>query len=198
MIKINLLQNRFIASETEIGTLATTVNRGNQSDGAGLLTNFALLLGGVILLYIYQTYNLSSLDEILRNKNRVLAETRHKVEGFKKESAEAKKDQQKIQVIERKMEIIKELSRSRLIELKALDYLQTIIPDRVWFTKINYSDKDFSFEGFSLSDEDFNTFMARLERGGVFLNVVPIRFTEESSSQGKGKAFTVTCRLGNI
>ena len=194
MIKINLLQNRVAnqGGETEIGTAIEL----GTSQHSSLLTNLALLCGGVLLLYIYQSYSLSGLNEALIKKNSLLSTHREKVNSLKGQSEEAKKAQTKIKAIEKRMEIMKLISKSRLSELKALDYLQTIIPDRVWFTKIGYSNGNFTFDGFSLADDDFNTFMAQLESGGIFVNIVPVRFTEESS--GTGKSFTVTCRLGNI
>ena len=199
MIKINLLRNKVAdsgGSETEI---SAALDQGlGPSSQSSLLVNFTLLLCGVLSLYMYQSYNLSSLNEIYKQKNDLLTTSRQKIEKLKKESKKAKKAQEKIVAIEKRMKILKELSKSRLSELKALDYLQTILPDRVWFTKINYSKKNFTFDGFALSDDDFNLFMERLESGGVLLNIIPVRFAEASSAQGQGKSFTVTCRLGNI
>lgn len=198
MIKINLLRNRMAhqGGETEIGT---AIEQGlGRSENSSLLTNFALLFGGAILLYMYQTYNLSNLNKTFAEKNILLTASKEKVGKLRENSEKAQKAQEKVKAIEKRMEIIKKLSKSRLSELKALDYLQTVIPDRVWFTKINYSKKSFTFEGFALSDNDFNMFITRLETGGLLSNIIPVRLTEETSSKGKGKSFTVTCQLENI
>ena len=197
MIKINLLRNR--VSFQPQGEDALVLNNAlvsGASRGAGLIVNLTLCIGGVLVLYFYQSFNLSKLETELSAKRANLSVVRENVSKLKEKSEGVKSAQIKLKDIEKRMEAMKSLSKSRLEPLKALDYLQTIIPDRVWFEKVVYSKKSFTFEGFALSDDDFNMFMSRLENGGVFVDIVPVRFVEDGAKQGK--SFTVTSVLESI
>lgn len=194
MIKLNLLKNRISLQQQgdeDVGADLSRVTRGSQ--GPGLIVNLALCLGGVFALYLYQVSSLSALEGTLVMKKGQLSVLRENVEKLQKKSVEVKSAQAKLEGIEKRMEIMRGLSESRLEPLKALDHLQTILPDRIWFDKITYSKKQFTFDGFALSDDDFNIFMSRLEKGGIFVNVIPVRFVEGGNKQGK--SFTVTSNL---
>ena len=187
MNKMNLLKNKVSFQPQGGGEDALALNNAlaSGSSGAGLIVNLTLCIGGILALYFYQSFNLSELKAEITTKSVQLSTLRENVVKLKEKSEGVKSAQIKLRDIEKRMEVMKSLSKSRLEPLKALDYLQTIIPDRVWFEKVVYSKKSFTFEGFALSDDDFNTFMSRLENGGVFVDIVPVRFVEDGAKQGK-------------
>lgn len=199
MIKINLLKNRVSFQTQNEGEEAIAFSNALASGsgrGAGLIVNLTLCIGGVLALYFYQSFNLSGLKEELITRRVKLSVVRESVVKLKEKSEGVKSAQIRLKDIEKRMEAMKSLSKSRLKPLKALDYLQTIIPDRVWFEKVTYSQRSFTFDGFALSDDDFNMFMSRLETGGIFVDIVPVRFVEDRAKQGK--SFTVTSVLESI
>ncbi len=197
MIRVNLLRGRVSARQADATLSTSMASVGGGDSRTSLLVNMTLLLGIVGALYFYEFWGLVGLEVTYQNKNNLLNVSREKLEKLKKNADKAKEAQKRVSSLEEKMNILKELAKSRLLELKALDYLQTIIPDRVWFTRLNYVNKKFSFEGVALSDNDFNLFLSRLEEGGVFQKIVPVRLIESSLGSGKGKSFTVTCILEN-
>src|SRR5690606_32481725 len=86
----------------------------------------------------------------------------------KAEASDVSKSQVEIKELEAKIDIMKRLTKVRVRELKALDYLQTVIPDRVWLRTIDYRDDKVRFEGYAISDEDLSDFLNRLEGRNYF------------------------------
>ena len=83
-------------------------------------------------------------------------------------------------------------------ELKAMDFLQTMIPDGVWLNKINYDGEKVNFSGSALNDKELDTFVTGLMDSSYFEDVVLIQQTVEKTDSGPVKNFEVSSAMGKL
>lgn len=204
MIKINLLKNRAargdktaateINYETAFNIPSDTVVDGSSQSAFVKIIVMFITLG---VLWGYETYNLSGLRGQLallnKEKSKLAAELREKQPMAEK----AKAMQKEIQDIEARVQSIKGLSKIRLREIKAIDYLQNVIPEKVWFTGLDFSDSSLKIDGGAISDEQLNRFVDALEGKSYFRNVIILRSVEQKAKDGTIKAFQISSSLAN-
>ena len=97
------------------------------------------------------------------------------------------------QVLEQKLTIMKKLSRVRLREVKALDYIQSILPEKVWFKDMRFDDNKLSLNGFAVGDDDLNELTRALENSVQFSNVIILQAKDEKLQNGTYKQFEISC-----
>ena len=97
-----------------------------------------------------------------------------------------------------KLDIVTGLSKKRLRELKALDFLQNLIPDGVWLTSMKYDGEKVNFSGQATTDEDMTKFIEGLDSSGQFKEVILVKAIEKSSAVGVVKEFVVNSKLGEV
>lgn len=197
MIRVNLLKNRIQTTPD-----ATAIDDADFSQGFEIregqgspAVNFLLMVLFVVLMVVYESFFVSALKEETSRLQQQAATMETQVQQRQQESQEALKVQGEIRELETKIEILKSLSKNRLIELKALDQLQTLIPDKVWLERIEYDDQKFDLRGFAMSDEDLTDFLKLLEERTFFVNVILLQARETDSPQGTVKEFQITANL---
>ena len=195
MNRVNLLINKVSGQRTAVGAVIDG-GSGGPTDGGGLLINITLIIWAVIALYFWQSHNISKLKKKSSENRSRVSLLKENVEKLKINSEKAKEAQGRINGLKKRRELLKDLSKSRVDALKSLDYLQSIIPERVWLNRLDYLKGKLTFQGFAVADEDLNLFMERLELGRVFVDINPVNVAE--AGVGKGKSFTLTCHLENI
>jgi Tfp pilus assembly protein PilN len=107
----------------------------------------------------------------------------------------AKEMQKEIKELEERIVLIKNLSKVRLREIKAIDYLQNVIPDKVWFSELDFKDTVFQAKGYSVSDEALNKFIEGLEGKSFFRNVILMQSIDQKTKSGTIKSFTFSSSL---
>ena len=200
MIRINLMRNRTqtgIAQNASSGyeSSSSSASFSESDDQKGALKNLIFLFVGIGALILYENYNnftLKESDLLLKNEYAQLEDQLNKskaeLERFKTSEVEAK-------ALEDKLAIVRKLSRVRLREVKALDYIQEIIPDKVWLKNISFDQEAVRIAGFSLLDEDLSNFIQVLDRSSYFQNVVLTQAAEVATQSASYKQFDITARL---
>ena len=156
-------------------------NEFGDGDKKQMLTGVFIILICVAGAYFFSNFakgkTEGAIAKIRATNDKIMSEIEMKknqikdVEVFKGQSEE----------FFRKIQAIRLLSKTRLIELKALDLIQSITPDKVWFNKIRYSDFSFNFQGNAISRDDFDILVAELKNSNFFVQVVPSKITKSSS-----------------
>lgn len=200
MIKINLLKNRGDASQA--GTSTNTVNYETYFDSGDSGSGGKAVLGRLLvmflfpgLLMLYEYYHIDQLQNelsIMRGKANGVAQ---ELEKSKPIAAQARELQKKIQDLEGRIRAIKDLSKIRLREIKAVDYIQNVIPERVWLTMLNIDGDKMQVEGGALSDEQLSRFMDAIDGKSFFRNVILLRAVEEKTKDGTIKRFQISSSL---
>lgn len=197
MIRVNLARNR--AQSGEQGTTANfsagSSDSGDSSEQKVALKNLFLLFVGIGCLVIYEKYNVFTLNDsrmiLVQEYSQLeqqLAKDKESLDRYKTSEADAK-------TLEDKLAIIKKLSRTRLREVKALDYIQEIIPDKVWLKQLNMDQEVVKISGYSMLDEDLSNFIQTLDKSAFFQEVLLTQAQEVASKSGSYKQFDISARL---
>lgn len=153
MIRINLLpvrEARRVAGVRQQGTLL------------GIFVGAAVLLAGII--------HVVKISEVSRTRKHIVAaqaelraleEVRKEVERFTTEQAQ----------IEKKLEVIAALERSRIGPVRILDEIATRIPKRLWLTNLSMQQGVLRLDGVSMDAEIVAAFMTSLSESPIMSNV---------------------------
>ncbi len=196
MIKVNLLRDSHTA----------TIREGTFYDGEvtsvtssfGLIVKMAMLLVSFFIFVFYldheetqKSTELKALENSIARKTEEkasLANAIKTVEMFKKE-----KERVTVQI-----DTIKALSRERLRNVKALEALQNIFPEKAWLTMFKIEDNNAKLEGSAIDDKVVAELMSSLEENIYFANVRLIKSVEQQSKSGTLKDFSIECSLEGI
>ncbi len=203
MIKINLLKKRSDGTakirntQASFDTSADTFakNVGGQQGAVLKIVVMLIWLGG---LMAYESYNIGELNTTIAEKNRMKTTLDADIQQKTPIAEKARGLQKQLQDLEARIKAIKDLSRIRLREIKAIDFVQNIIPERVWLTSISIESNKVDFEGGALSDENLNRFIELLESKSNFKNVILLKAIEQKSKEGTIKVFNITSSLMSL
>ncbi len=162
MIKVNLLENRTASS----GGIDAPPN-------ADVLAakNLVIMLSLSVGLYLYESQNINGLKKSIKRSKAEVGVVQNKVTALKELAGEAKKLSKELNQVKDRVKVIKELSKQRMVELKTLDSLQGIIPEKVWFESIIYFEGKFEVKGVAVDIEDVTLFKSALDGQAGFKNV---------------------------
>jgi Tfp pilus assembly protein PilN len=155
-----------------------------------------VMLIWVVGLYVYEWVN---IDSLTTRNNQIQAQVNALTEEANKLRPEVEKSkglQKEGNDLERKITLVKELGALRLREIRAVDHLQNIIPERVWFSSFRFSQGKFQVEGVSANDQDLDKLLDGLRSYPTFQDVLLLRAVETKSKQGTMKSFSITSNLG--
>jgi type IV pilus assembly protein PilN len=191
MIRVNLTQTK-ITSVGDYSAIGTTT----ESPGVNrstLIVKILIILVPTILLLVYEHININRLESELKlassESDRLSAELAEK----QKQTAPMKEFEDKAKELEDKIKSMKKLSRLRLRTVKALDFMQSSLPDRMWFTDVKMTDDQITLRGLASTDDDLTRFMKSLENSVLFTNVLLVRSEVSKSAYGDYKEFEINC-----
>ncbi|MCB0364808.1 MAG: PilN domain-containing protein [Bdellovibrionaceae bacterium] len=195
MIKVNLLKNRSMQGGGDT-TYAVSIDRGgNEAQKEAVIKIMLMAVFAVVLVFV-ENHNVDSLKEEQQRYMIQLNELQAEVDKLKAENSKVSELEKQSKELEDKMKIMKQLSKTRLRELKALDYMQTIMPERVWLTTLTYQDEKFSLKGFALTDDDLTDLIQALDKSVFFTDVILLQAKEQNTPDGTLKNFEITTAIG--
>jgi Tfp pilus assembly protein PilN len=207
MIKVNLLRNVGLAKSTEAGGTSPTGVGGMSAEplasdiqkAAGI--KLAVILAFPLTLLVYEKIAINDIStrvkeiqekiEVLKQERVKFGDAAPKIEKYNKEK----------QRIDKELEIVRGISQGRLRELKTLDAIQSLMPNKTWSRKIAFKGGVVVLEGYSDGDDGVTELIRALE-GNVLFSKVELKFTtsESGSETGGGgsslKRFEIEFRIG--
>ncbi len=154
--------------------------------------SISILLVVMTLVGIFGVYLLlgNQIDDLDSRITIAQAEL-DKYEKINKEIAEIKR---KLENLNKKMAVIRELEASRYEPVKLMEILsQTVIEKRMWFTKMETKVGSVSLNGIAMDDKTVADFMLRLEGCGLF-SAVSLRNIKHVELQKTAlKSFEIVC-----
>lgn len=154
--------------------------------------SISILLVVMTLVGIFGVYLLlgNQIDDLDSRITIAQAEL-DKYEKINKEIAEIKR---KLENLNKKMAVIRELESSRYEPVKLMEILsQTVIEKRMWFTKMETKVGSVSLNGIAMDDKTVADFMLRLEGCGLF-SAVSLRNIKHVELQKTAlKSFEIIC-----
>jgi Tfp pilus assembly protein PilN len=191
MIKINL--NRTRVDNGGEGTAVQTVS--SDANPRELVVKILVMFIGVVALSLYQKQNLDQLDAQLAIVQSQVNKVKGELEQKKTELAALKDIEPQSQALADKLKVLRELSKLRLFQLQSLDYIQSIIPDKVWLQTIDYETNNYRIFGNSVETTDLTEFVHKLEGSAYFQDVIVVQDLEKLMAGNlKVRDFELTSR----
>jgi type IV pilus assembly protein PilN len=132
----------------------------------------------------------SRVDELKQRIGSTKAEL-EKYDKINKEIAEIKK---KLDNLNKKMAVIRELEVSRYEPVRLMETInQVLVEKRMWLTGLKYSTRDVSVSGLALDDKTVADFMLRLEGCGLYSKVDLKGLKQVEIQKTQVKSFEVSC-----
>lgn len=175
MIKVNLLHqslpvNRGSSENISAMDLSDDVVAQKEVQKQFLIRILVIILGPVGF-YFYESTTISQLVaqeqqlipqvQELRNFNADAANIKAEVEQFKA-------DETKIQA---RIEALGKLSAERLNEIKILDFLQQVVPEKVWLSKLEFKSGEILIAGYASTNDEISKFQEVLTKSAFLKNV---------------------------
>lgn len=197
MIKINL------ASSGVGSSAAISASLGLATDGfvspeearKEALKRIVVMLIPALGLYAYQQQNVPQKQTELNAKTQMLNELTNYNAKQSASVAEIKKFKEDQALIEARIAALSKISKDRHREIRVLDLLQQVIPEKAWLTQIKISQEKVNVQGLALSDFEVSTFLEALTKS-VFLMDVNLVSSSETTVDGVTlKKFEISCVL---
>ncbi|MDG0816721.1 PilN domain-containing protein [Bdellovibrio svalbardensis] len=197
MIKINL-------ASSGVGTTASVnASLGISTDGflspeetrKEALKRLVIMLIPALALYAYQEQNVPQKQSELNAKTQMLNELTAYNAKQSASVAEIKKFKEDEALIEARIAALDKISKDRHREIRVLDLLQQVIPEKAWITQIKITPEKVTVQGLALSDFEVSGFLEALTKS-VFLMDVNLVNSSESLVDGVSlKKFEISCLL---
>lgn len=200
MIRINLGDQKARGSaiagplDAGVGDMGLTES---ELQKQGIL-RLILLLMNPVAMFVFQQVTIPELQaQVIEKENRLneVTEYNSRAENSVNEIKKFKEDEAKIQARIKYLEMI---SRGRQTEIRVLDLIQQIIPEKVWLVRLEFRDGRIVLTGYSMSDFEISGFMEAMAKS-VFFSDVKLESSVEQAVEGINlKRFEILCVLGAL
>jgi type IV pilus assembly protein PilN len=127
--------------------------------------------------------------------NSRIASTQAELEKYDKINREIEEIKKKLDNLNKKLAVIRELEVSRYEPVRLMDTLsQVIVEKRMWFTALDVKTDVVNISGIAMDDKTVADFMVRLESSGLF-SAVSLRTLRQVEIQKTNlKSFEISCQ----
>jgi type IV pilus assembly protein PilN len=163
-----------------------------EAQKQGLIRLIIIVLAP-LALWLYQENTLPALISERNSKSQTLMELQEynaKMARSVQEIKKFKEDEAKIQA---RIDYLDKLSKNRLREIKILDLIQQVIPEKVWLTTVESRSGRLSLSGMAMSDFDISIFMESLAKSVFFVDVNLMSSVETTFDGLDLKKFEILC-----
>ncbi|MFH0812818.1 MAG: PilN domain-containing protein [Pseudomonadota bacterium] len=164
MIKINLLPRKEIkkkAALTEQGTIA--------------IVSIVVVLVVLVFLKVNVKGKVAEID-------RQIGSVKSELEKLKKNEAEIEDLKASEQILQQKIDVIKQLEARKSGPVRMLDEIATKIPGKMWLTDLKSQGALLTLDGVAIDNETIAQFMTNLENSDQFDNV-ELKIAQETKIQ---------------
>ncbi len=188
-----------VASQVSEFTTIQSTSDGLANDNKAAATKIIMLLIWVVGLFAYQKYNISNLTDQLQDVQFQARSLQAQIRKNQVAANRAKQMEKDVKELQRRIKIIKDLSKVRLQDIKAISYIQNNIPDKVWLKSIAFKGDKLDLIGSSLTDDQLNQFLNKLEsQKSYFKNVLLLKAVDEQGASGTITSFEISSELGTF
>lgn len=198
MIKINLASTAQSSTSAALGAspgISTEAFMGPEEIRKEALKRLVLILVGPLAFYFYENQNIPGKIAELNSKNQVLAELQSYNAKAADSVAEIKKFKEDEALMEARIAALEKISKDRQREIRVLDLLQTLIPEKAWLTRIQVSPDRVNIQGLALSDFEVSQFLEALTRSVFLMDVNLVSSSETVQDEVSLKKFEISCLL---
>ncbi|XGC81563.1 PilN domain-containing protein [Bdellovibrio bacteriovorus] len=198
MIKINLASNAAISAGSPLSAglgISTDTFLAPDEVRKEALKRLVIILLGPLALFVYENQNVPAKVAELNAKQQMLAELQNYNSRQAASVAEIKKFKEDEALIEARISALEKIAKDRQREIRVLDLLQTVIPEKAWLTRVQVNPDKVNVQGLALSDFEVSQFLEALTKS-VFLMDVNLVSSSEITQDGVVlKKFEISCVL---
>ncbi len=182
MIKVNLLTKGTGAPTGDPSNIESSGDEKEvQKQG---LVKLILILLPAIGLYTYEATTIPGLQadrSRLQTSLNGLKAFNAGAEAAVREIKKFKEDEERIQ---KRIEVLQKLSKSRTNEIKILKLLADIIPEKAWLNSVNISQNRANIVGLAVNNVEVNNFAEKLKSNILVADLQLVRIAEERLDNG--------------
>lgn len=197
MIKINLASSGAGSAASVSASLGISADGFISPDEARkeAIKRLVIMLIPALALYAYQEQNVPQKHHELNAKTQMLNELTAYNAKQSASVAEIKKFKEDEALIEARIAALDKISKDRHREIRVLDLMQQVIPEKAWITQIKITPEKVTVQGLAVSDFEVSAFLEALTKS-VFLMDVNLVNSSESLVDGVSlKKFEISCLL---
>jgi len=210
MIKINLLGSgggsgggggatTYQTRSSVFSNMTQTLMSPAQGTGTGdVILKLIVAIGPLIACIGAEQWMVGNKQQELTRIQNELASKQAEIEAKKKDVEQVKRFKADKAQLELRMNTIRDLSKARLKNVKALDAIQNVIPTRAWMTSLKVQDNKVDIKGRAMEDSDVSAFMKGLEENIYFSQVQLINSQSVTTENGVLKEFSIATSLENL
>lgn len=192
MIRINLAQSAAAAPVADSGIVGDIIYTPAELRKQGLL-RLLLICVFPFGLWMYQE---STVPDLIKERD---AETQ-KLQQLRSYNAQMEKSVQEIKKfkddeaqLQARIGYMEKLAKDRFREIKVLDLIQQVIPEKVWLTRVESGDGRITVQGQAMTDFEISSFMESLAKSVYFLDVNLLSSSETLVDGINIKKFEIAC-----
>lgn len=206
MKTINLLKDKTNAGANFNLTNATSTGISFDRDfGDASAVHGKAIFARIIILFVfplgligYENYHNLKLNQQLVELNKAIEKVNEDVLAFSPKVRDLRKFEEEERKLKQRMDTIIELSKERLSNVKALDALHDLVPERAWLTELKVKSGKFEITGLAVEPLIVSNLIGNFEES-IFFTQVKLDFTEESRTKnGVLSRFKVSGLLGDF
>ncbi len=195
MIKINRASSTAGLAVSGFGLGGGETYSSPEQTRKDALVRILLLMVGPLLLYIYEGQNLPAIRSELNAKQQMLTELQSYNSKQAASVAEIKKFKEDEALIEARIAALEKISVDRQREVRVLELLQSVIPEKAWLTRIQLNPDGITLQGLALSDFEVSAFLDALTRSAFLMDVNLLNSAEIIQDGVSLKRFEISCLL---
>lgn len=195
MIRINLNRSRVQGAAEE--NVDFNLNEGavdHNLNPRDVLVRLLVVFLGVIVLMLYERQNMDELHAQLAKVQAEDNQLKQQVEEKNAEILKLKDIEPQAMGLNEKLKALRDYSKQRIEELQSMDFMQSIIPERVWLNAVHYDNHRYRFTGNAVETTDLTDFVNKLENSAYFKDVIVIEDKEKIEQNAKIRDFAFTAR----
>ncbi|WP_413558402.1 PilN domain-containing protein [Bdellovibrio sp. HCB209] len=200
MIKINLA-SQSVGTNAALGAQFGGGGEGGEdiiiSDEARkeALKRLVVLLIPALGLYAYQEQNVPQLKGRLGSLQATLGELEAYNAKQADSVAEIKKFKEDEAIIEARISALDKISKDRSREIRVIDLLQQVIPEKAWLTRVTLNPDRMNVQGLGMSDFEVSQFLEALTKSVFLMDVNLVSSTETTVDGMILKKFEISAVL---
>ena len=198
MIKINL-------ASPHVGTSSALNSAFGMGGGDALsldadlrkegLKRLLIILLPTVALFAYEQQNIPEISARLSRMTAEFGEAQAFNAKAEASVAEIKKFKEDEAIIQARIAALQKIAKDRHREIRVMDLLQSVIPEKSWLTRVNIQPEKVSITGLALTDYEVSTFMEALTKSAFLMDVNLVSSTEILQEGVSLKKFEITCLL---
>ena len=196
MIRVNLAKtHNYSSTGTQTAIAMDQASASLASGQANLIAKVALMLASTLLLYLYQTYNISQLRVKLAVKNDQLAQIQAEVEKFGPVTQVVDNLLKERQRLDAQLEVLQKISKKRSSKLSTIRLVQESVVEDLWLKTMRVDQNILGFRGYSRTPTSVQQIVKNLQAADFIESAINKELKLEKKGKEELNSFDIEARV---